>query len=184
MRVTATDIEGVLVRDLVPHADARGDLTEFFRAEWNSTAKPVQWNCVRSRKNALRGVHVHVRHFDYLAIMQGIVLVGLHDLRSGSASYGRGALIKIDEARPSALEIPPGVAHGFYCIQDATLAYGVSHYWDNNDELGCRWDDPGLRIGWPDIDPILSPRDLGLGTMQQVEAEVNAAMRGELCVSA
>jgi hypothetical protein len=47
---------------LSPLRDSRGSLTEIFRQEWVNSAIPVQWNCVQSETNVLRGVHVHVKH--------------------------------------------------------------------------------------------------------------------------
>jgi dTDP-4-dehydrorhamnose 3,5-epimerase len=166
---------GVEHHRLQPHADARGTFTELFRDTWGLGVEPVQWNGVRSEANVLRGVHVHWRHADYLTVVAGQVAVGLHDLREGSPTEGRGALVSLAADEPSGLVIPPGVAHGFYFPEPSFHVYAVSHEWDPDDELGCRWDDPELEIPWPCTDPVLSERDDALGRLSQVRHAWRAA---------
>ena len=167
---------GVRLRELEPHGDERGAFTELFRNSWELEVAPVQWNVVRSGANVLRGVHAHHRHSDYLTIVAGRATIGLHDLRGGSSTEGLGAAVQLDAASPAALVIPPGVAHGFYFPDSAIHVYAVSHEWDPSDELGCRWDDPGLGLAWPCRGPLLSPRDRALGPL----SELRDAVRAEL----
>jgi len=167
---------GVSIRELEPHADDRGVFTELFRASWGLDVLPVQWNAVRSEANVLRGVHVHVRHSDYLTVPLGRALVGLHDLRNHSATAGMGTLVELDGSSPSGLTIPPGVAHGFFFPERSVHVYAVSHEWDPDDELGCRWDDPELGICWPCSEPVVSSRDARLWPLAELARIVNAAL--------
>ena len=141
------------------HADDRGVFTEMFRGEWETVVTPVQWNIVRSQAGVLRGVHVHLRHGDYLVVVQGRAFVGLRDLREGSPTFGLAALVETSGDRLQALSIPPGVAHGFYFHEPSIHVYAVTHYWDPADELGCNWADPALEIPWPVKEAAVSPRD-------------------------
>ena len=166
---------GVTVRPLQPHADERGVFTELFRSSWDVGVAPVQWNAVRSEPNVLRGVHAHARHWDYLTVPIGHALVGLHDLRAGSATAGVAALVELTGDTPAGLTIPPGVAHGFFFLAASLHVYAVSHEWDPHDELGCRWDDPALGIPWPCANPQLSPRDGALGRLSELSEAVNSA---------
>ena len=151
---------------LEPNVDDRGSFTEIFRQEWeNVNAKPVQWNVMRSRKGVLRGLHVHPHHKDYLVIMSGDLRVGLKDLRRDSATYSKAATIFLSPDKPVGLMIPNGVGHAFYSASDTVLLYGVTEYYDPADELGCRWDDPGLEIPWKLESPILSQRDTTAPTL-------------------
>jgi dTDP-4-dehydrorhamnose 3,5-epimerase len=150
--------EGVKLIPLCSHADHRGAFTELFRQSWTQV-RPIQWNVVSSRKGVIRGVHVHVRHDDYLTLPVGKAAVGIRDLREGSPTEGRAAVIRLDADAPSVVVIPHGVAHGFLFLEDSLHIYAVTHYWDLADELGCRWDDPGLGISWPDKPLDLSERD-------------------------
>jgi dTDP-4-dehydrorhamnose 3,5-epimerase len=169
--------DGTYLHELVPHADDRGVFTELFRVSWDLQVAPVQWNLVRSVTNVLRGVHVHHRHTDYLTIAAGRATIGLHDLRADSSTSGLAAAIELSSDRPSALIVPPGVAHGFYFHEPSVHVYAVSHDWDPSDELGCRWDDPELGLAWPCTDPLLSVRDRGLGSLSELRDALLAAQR-------
>ena len=159
---------GVGLRLLPTHPDRRGSLTEVFRAEWNSGSFPVQWNFVESSARVLRGVHAHVKHSDYLSLLSGHASIGLYDLREGSPTKGLNAMIEMRGKEPSALFIPPGVAHGFYFHEASTHVYSVSEYWDPADELGCHWADPALGLIWPDASPLISERDARLPPLNEL----------------
>jgi dTDP-4-dehydrorhamnose 3,5-epimerase len=164
--------EGAELRGLDPHRDSRGTFTELFREEWEMGVVPVQWNAVRSEAGVLRGVHVHLRHSDCLAVPIGRATVGLHDTRPWSTTASLVTTLELGEHRPAALSIPPGVAHGFYFHEPSLHVYAVSHYWDPADELGCRWDDPDLGIPWPEQPRLLSARDESLGTLGDLRQSV------------
>ena len=121
---------GTVFRPLEAHADERGVFTELYRREWGTGAEPIQWNAVWSEAGVLRGVHVHVRHDDYLTVPVGRASVGLKDLRRGSPTEGLAALVELGRERPGALVIPHGVAHGFYFHEPSLHVYAVSEYWD------------------------------------------------------
>ena len=158
---------------LTSHSDERGSFTEIFRASWLHQPPPPQWNVVNSNANVLRGVHVHLRHWDFLLAIQGSLLIGLRDLRRDSPTFGLVSMIELNCPESGALCIPPGVAHGFYFSTPSIHVYGVSEYWDIHDELGCRFDDPELEIPWPCSAPMLSPRDAVLPPLAELISEVN-----------
>ncbi|WP_257427610.1 dTDP-4-dehydrorhamnose 3,5-epimerase family protein [Nocardioides carbamazepini] len=155
-----TGLAGVRVVPLTAHADERGQFVEVFRDEWDTDLRPVQWNAVRSHAGVMRGVHVHVSHHDYLTVLAGTLVLGLHDLRPESPSAGLSSMLTIDAAAPVAVAIPPGVGHGFWFPEPSVHLYGVDRYWNVADELGCRYDEPALGLDWPvGADPLLSERD-------------------------
>jgi len=139
---------------------------ELFRDEWPLGVHPVQWNLMRSDAGVLRGVRVHPRHDDYLVLAAGKMTVGLHDLRPEAPSSRQSELVEITDDDPIGLVIPHGVAHGFFFAEPSVVLYGVSHYHDPSDELGCLWSDPELGLDWPVGDPIVSERDASLGSVR------------------
>jgi dTDP-4-dehydrorhamnose 3,5-epimerase len=151
--------DGVVLHELASHRDARGSFTEVFRHEWDVGVAPVQWNAVSSEAGTLRGVHVHIRHDDYLIVLKGRASVGLRDLREGSPTEGSSVLVELAEDLPAALVIPHGVAHGFYFHEPSLHLYAVTHYWNVADELVCHWADPELEIDWPARPTVISERD-------------------------
>lgn len=169
--------DGVRVLDLIAHRDERGVFTELYREQWETGVAPIQWNAVQSNAGVLRGVHVHSRHDDYLTMAAGRMTLGLCDLRPGSATHMRALTLEIAADQPRAVAIPPGVAHGFYFPEPSVHVYAVSHYWDAADELGCRWDDPGLGIPWAHSQAQLSERDEQLQPLDSLVTELAAAMQ-------
>jgi dTDP-4-dehydrorhamnose 3,5-epimerase len=167
----------VIWRDLKTYSDHRGDLTELFRAEWQSAPASIQWNFVRSKKNVLRGVHVHPRHDDYLIVLQNRMVLGLKDLRGDSPTYNLTTIVELEGEYLSAIHIPHGVAHGFYFPSDTLFVYSVNHYWDASDELRCRWDDSELGLDWPTMSPLLSDADSRAGTLSAMKRDLEIGMR-------
>jgi dTDP-4-dehydrorhamnose 3,5-epimerase len=164
--------DGVEVRALTPHVDARGSVTELYRSQW-SHVDAAQWNFVRSQGNVLRGVHVHLRHNDYLIFIEGRAVVGLRDLRRTSGTCGLAVTVEMSGDDLAAISIPPGVAHGFYHTTPTLHIYAMSEEWASADELGCRWDDPQLEIDWPARSPMISDRDAALPSLGELEASVS-----------
>lgn len=161
---------GIHIQPLQAHRDERGAFTEIFREEWKVGCRAVQWNAVHSQAGVLRGVHVYITHGEYLVVLSGIMVPGLHDMRRHSRSVGWSRIITIDAAAPRAITTPAGVCHGFYFPVPSTHVYAVSAYWDPLDELGCRFDSAELGLPWPNSDPLLSERDRRAGTYQRCEA--------------
>jgi dTDP-4-dehydrorhamnose 3,5-epimerase len=151
-------------------------VTELYREDWNLDIVPVQWNLVSSRANTLRGVHVHLDHNDYLCVLAGEMLLGLHDMRPDSPSYRLSTQVRLRGDAACSIAIPPGVAHGFYFAAETSYFYAVSHYWNPADELGCRWDDPEHGLFWPTRDPLLSPRDASAPSYGELMQALNTAL--------
>src|SRR5262252_4263390 len=86
--VDAIAIPGVVVHSLVPHADARGVLTEFFRASWELAAIS-QWTAMTLGARIVRGPSVHARHLDVVIVLSGEMRLGLRDLRESSPAFRR-----------------------------------------------------------------------------------------------
>ena len=153
---------GVRLQPLIQHRDERGVVAEIFRAQWETGVDPVQWNITKSESGVMRGVHLHLRHDDYLIVLSGVVSVGLCDLRPGSPTERMGALVELHGEDLVSLVVPHGVAHGLYFHERSTYVLGVSEYWDPADELGCHWMDPALGIAWPVRTATVSSRDASL----------------------
>jgi dTDP-4-dehydrorhamnose 3,5-epimerase len=154
------EIDGVVLVHLEGKTDERGQFIETFRQEWFPDAPPmVQGNRSDSKAGVVRALHFHRHQADYWYAPSGRILVALHDLRRSSPTRGKSLAFEIGEGADIGVYIPPGVAHGFQALTDATLTYLVDRYYDPDDEHGLAWDDPDAAIAWPLADPILSDRD-------------------------
>ena len=161
MRIEASpDIAGVLLVHLTPRPDDRGRFVETYRQEWFPDAAPmVQTNRSDSRRGVVRALHYHLHQADYWYAPSGRIFVALHDLRASSPTNGASHTFEIGDGGDVGVYIPPGVAHGFQALTDATLTYLVDRYYDPDDENGLAWDDPDAAIRWPIADAIVSERD-------------------------
>lgn len=160
LRPTGRLPDGVVLRSLVTHRDRRGELTELFRSEWVADVAFNQWNIVRSDAGVMRGVHVHPRHSDYLHVVAGTLVLGLHDLRPADPARCTSCMVTLAAADMTTVFIPAGVCHGFWCPEPTTYLYGLSSGWAMSEEFGCRYDDAALGLDWNlPVAPMLSPRD-------------------------
>jgi dTDP-4-dehydrorhamnose 3,5-epimerase len=164
--------------DLEMHPDERGVFSELYREEWGVGVHPIQWNLVQSKPNVLRGVHVHIRHWDYLIVNAGSARIGLRDLRRASTSFGRTAMLEVHGDTLRAVVIPPGVAHGFYFLTSSTHVYAVSEYWNKDDELGCHWADSDLELDFGAPSPMLSARDASADSLSVLMEQLEPFQEG------
>jgi dTDP-4-dehydrorhamnose 3,5-epimerase len=171
---------GVALRPLPGELELCGAMTSLYRRDRPAGPDLVQWNLVSSRANTFRGVHVHLTHSDYLCVISGEMLLGLHDMRPWSPTYKLAVHQRLRGEEPCSIAIPPRVAHGFYFPSEAIHIYAVSHYWNPADELGCRWDDADLGLSWPTKDPLLSPRDAGASSYRELARALNTTHTGHV----
>jgi len=57
--------------------------------------------------------------------------------------------------------VPPGFAHGFLVVSEsADFLYKTTDYWFREHERTLLWNDPALRIAWPQAGPpIVNAKD-------------------------
>jgi dTDP-4-dehydrorhamnose 3,5-epimerase len=159
--IRSARIDGVQFVKLKIFEDDRGFFIETFRKEWFPERS---WDIVQTNRNfsnagVLRGLHYHHNQVDYWCVMQGMVRVGLADLRPSSPTYRAAETLEIGDHNQMGVFIPVGVAHGFLSLTDSTLTYLVDNYYNGADEFGVAWNDPELAVAWNVTDPILSARD-------------------------
>lgn len=122
----------------------------------------VQENHSRSSRNVLRGLHFTRKcpQAQILTVIRGHIFDVVVDLRTESPSFGKWFGIELSDIGPRQIYMAHGYAHGFCVISDyADLHYKVSQRYNPNDNEGLIWNDPGLGIKWPVLDPIISDRD-------------------------
>ncbi len=149
------------------HGDSRGFFMESFRADaWSAEGVPtgfVQDNQSRSRAGTLRGIHfqTHPGQAKLVRVARGRVLDVVVDLRRGSPTFGEWESVVLDDEQCLQLFIPIGFGHGFCVLSDtADFIYKCTAYYDAATEAGIRFDDPDIRIRWPDdVELLYSERD-------------------------
>ena len=142
--------------------DKRGFFKEVFqkRVEKNNN---FIFDCMSySKKNVLRGLHFQKKKSQakLLTVMQGKIFDVCVDLRKKSKTYGKYFSIELSQKSEYSILIPAGFAHGFLCLsKECIVYYKCSNYRDQNSETTLLWNDPSIRINWPNKNPILSDKD-------------------------
>ena len=166
MKITETDLAGVLIIEPDVFQDTRGFFLETFssrRYQSAGVAGPfVQDNHSRSLKSTVRGLHLQVSRPQgkLIRAVSGSMLDVAVDVRVGSPGFGRWTSALLSGENFRQLYVPPGFAHGFAVLSDIVdVDYKCTDYYDPGDEVTVRWDDPAIGIEWPVKQPMLSPRD-------------------------
>lgn len=169
MKVTETNLSGVLLFEPEVFGDERGFFTESYNRRNFAEAAGldpvfVQDNHSRSGRGVLRGLHYQVRQTQgkLVRVIRGSVFDVAVDLRRSSPGFGAwtGNILSAENFRQ--LWIPEGFAHGFLALEDDTeFFYKTTDYYAPQHERTLLWNDPALGIDWPvqGIDLSLSARD-------------------------
>lgn len=172
-------LTGVDAHELDHRHDERGwECYHRTAAPATTAVTATQTLIVRSRRGVLRGAYVHPRTTSQLSLVEGAAVLGLHDLRPASATYGRSVTIELGERHAqSSVRVPAGVAYALWFTADALHSLSSERAFDVVDEYTCRWDDPGLGFHWQPVDPAVSTRDALAGSLNALRTSVAAALR-------
>lgn len=158
--VEVQEIRGVYLVTPQSFEDERGIFAETYRRSWFPEGREmVQGSRSDKTPGSLVGLHYHLHQADYWYVVSGRAQVVLADIRVGSPTELGVFSIELGNHNLQGLFIPPGVAHGFACLEQMVLTYLVDGYYNPRDELGIRFDDPELAITWALSNPTISARD-------------------------
>lgn len=170
MKISRTDIEGLLIIEPTIHRDMRGYFVETFRYDilknYIHNIDFVQENESKSSYGVLRGLHYQKGEYaqaKLVRVIKGKVLDVAVDLREESKSYGKHFAIELSDENKKQFYIPRGFAHGFVVLSDeAIFAYKCDNYYHPEAEEGIIYNDDTLNIDWrlPQSDIIISEKDL------------------------
>jgi dTDP-4-dehydrorhamnose 3,5-epimerase len=167
MRFQETEIPGAFIVPLEPHCDERGFFARTFCEEAFATAgipmHALQANLSYNVKaRTLRGLHLRTEYEEpkLVQCVRGQVWDVALDLRPFSPAYGRSVGMMLSPEARQLFFIPPGCAHGFLTLTDATdLLYLMGAPFVPGAGRGVRWNDPAFRIAWPVEPAVMSERD-------------------------
>lgn len=168
MEVISTRFSGLYLIQPKVFGDHRGYFFESFRQDIFKAAvgsvEFVQDNESMSNRGILRGLHFQKPPFaqgKLVRVIRGAVLDVAVDVRKDSPTYGQHISVELSAENKTMMYVPPGFAHGFYTLQDQTIfQYKCTDYYHPEAEVSIAWNDSNLAIQWPDLQPILSAKDL------------------------
>lgn len=182
MQIVQTAIPEVLIIEPQVFGDERGFFFESFNQQkferlTGVKAEFVQDNHSKSAKNVLRGLHYQIQQPQgkLVRVVAGEVFDVAVDVRRHSSTFGKWVGVLLSAENKRQLWVPPGFAHGFLVLKEATeFLYKTTDYYAPQHERCIRWDDPEIGIQWPlDGNPLLSAKDqAGLALAQAEVFEV------------
>jgi dTDP-4-dehydrorhamnose 3,5-epimerase len=175
-KVRESFIPGCFEIIFTPFNDARGSFIKTFHSdifkELNVEVHVAEEFFTYSKKNVFRGLHFQVPPMDLSKIIycvSGSVKDFVVDLRVGSPTYGKWTCFELNEEKPLAIYIPPGLAHGFYVnSSQSIMQYKVSKAYDPDCDKGISY--TTFDFAKDIIDPVISEKDSRLITMDQFES--------------
>ncbi len=166
MIVRETKLPGVLLLEPQVFRDGRGFFVETFSTRGlvrhGIPETFVQDNHSRSTKGVLRGLHYQLDapQGKVVHVARGSIFDVAVDIRVGSPHFGKWYGIELNDENLHSLWIPPGFAHGFCVTSEvADVIYKCTRLFDAADDRGIAWDDPRIGVEWPELRPIISPKD-------------------------
>ena len=167
MKIQATTHPDVLLIEPAVFADSRGFFMETYHArKFAEAGLPtafLQDNHSHSVRGVLRGLHYQLQHPQgkLVRVVNGEVLDVAVDIRKGSPRFGQWVSVLLSAENQRQLYVPPGFAHGYCTLSEqADFLYKCTDVYTPADEYGIAWDDPALAIDWPQLDYLLSDKDL------------------------
>ncbi len=166
MKATPLELPGLLLLEPKVFGDDRGFFMELYHAaryaELGIPGPFVQDNYSRSARGTLRGLHFQQPQAQgkLVQVLAGTVYDVAVDVRRGSPTFGKWAVVELSAENRRQLWIPPGFAHGFCVLSDsADFHYKCTTLYAPEAERCIAWDDPDLAIPWPVREPLLSGKD-------------------------
>jgi dTDP-4-dehydrorhamnose 3,5-epimerase len=144
-------ISGVVFKDLVTHTDERGFFREIIRVNDDFFAEGFgQWSHSLVYPGVVKAWHTHKIQTQWTYVACGLLKVALHDCRPDSPTYRKTMEFLVgDNQRAYVYCFPPGVAHGYRCINGpAHVFYMTSGVYDLSEEGRIPHDDPTIRYDW------------------------------------
>jgi dTDP-4-dehydrorhamnose 3,5-epimerase len=181
MKITKTNIDGLLVIEPEVFSDERGSFLE----NWNLNKFQeigvndnfVQDNQSISSKGVLRGLHFQNPPYaqsKLVRVIKGSVLDVAVDLRLNSPTYGLYYSVVLSDKNFKTFFIPKGFAHGFICLEDNTIfSYKCSDFYNKDSEGSIAWNDSDLAIDWQLSNPIISTKDSNAQSFKDFKSKFN-----------
>lgn len=185
MIFTETSLPGAYVIDVQRLEDERGFFARAFcQNEFTDHGlNPViaQGNVAFNvKKGTLRGMHFQfppAAETKLVRCTRGAILDIIVDLRPESPTYLQHVAVELNEDNYRALYVPERFAHGYQTLADRTeTSYQVGEFYAPGTEGGLKYDDPDLGLEWPLPVSVISTKDQGWSSYDEVRDELEAKM--------
>ncbi|MCX5667170.1 MAG: dTDP-4-dehydrorhamnose 3,5-epimerase [Candidatus Omnitrophica bacterium] len=164
MKVTKTELDGVLLIELEAFEDHRGYYIETYNeklyAEHGINVRFVQDDVSVSRKNVLRGIHGDSETWKLISCLHGEFYLVVVNCDTSSRGFGKWQSFLLSDRNRFQVLAPPKHGNAHLVLSDnAIFHYKQTTYYNREKQFTYKWNDPKFKISWPMRDPILSKRD-------------------------
>ena len=186
MIFTETKLKGAFILEIERREDNRGFFARAFCqkefADHGLKQIIAQANVAfNKRRGTLRGMHFQVppaAETKLVRCTHGAIIDIIVDLRPESPTYLDHIVVELTADNHRSLYVPERFAHGYQVLEDGTeTSYQVGEFYTPGSEGGLRYDDPRLRLTWPQPVTEISEKDANWELYEKVEAELNNKMR-------
>ncbi len=173
MKKEVTEMDGCFLLKFKNFQDSRGSFLKIFNSnqfmDIGLEFSPKECFVSVSHRAVIRGLHFQLpphHHTKVVICLKGQAFDVIVDLRKDSPSFKKHLSFNLKEDDPTALFIPPGLAHGFQAIEaDTQMLYFTDIGHVPMSDSGIRWDSCNIR--WPLSDTVLSDRDASFPTLKE-----------------
>jgi dTDP-4-dehydrorhamnose 3,5-epimerase len=144
-------IEGVMIKDLVTHADNRGYFREVIRVTDSIFSEGFgQLSHSLVHRGVIKAWHAHKYQGQWNYVASGLLRVALYDNREDSSTYRELMEFLVgDNQIPKVYYFPAGVLHGYKCVDGPmNIFYLTSGVYDIDDEVRISHDNPEINFDW------------------------------------
>ncbi|MDA1136867.1 MAG: dTDP-4-dehydrorhamnose 3,5-epimerase family protein [Proteobacteria bacterium] len=144
-------IEGVEIIKLTTFNDERGFFRELLRCnnpEFQENVTQISHSLVY--QGVIKAWHAHKSQWQLNYVLNGLISVSLFDMRENSKTYKQiMTFLCGDNQSPIVYKFPPGVAHGYKCINGPmNIVYFTSGVYDIEEEIRIPYDDSFIGFDW------------------------------------
>ena len=161
LKIKKNKFKGLLFIERKLYKDKRGYLRELLVQK--QIKKKFKFHIVsKSKKNVLRGLHFQFKkpQGKYISVVKGKIYDVIVDLRKNSKTFGKSCSVILSDKNCKSVFIPPGFAHGFQALDNENIVcYSCTEYRSIGNEYGLLYNDPSLKIKWPNKKVIITKKD-------------------------
>ncbi len=164
LKVSKTDLEGVLLINPYVFEDFRGEYVEMWNEELyrenGIDIKFVQDDISTSSLHVLRGIHGDAETWKLVSCLHGKFYLVVVNCDKESPAFGKWQGFTLSEKNRAQILIPPKHGNGHVVLSESAIFhYKQTTYYNPKGQFTYKWNDPELNIWWPIRNPIISRRD-------------------------
>jgi dTDP-4-dehydrorhamnose 3,5-epimerase len=164
MKVSKTQLEGVLLIQLDTFEDHRGEYVETYNEEiyrqQGINLKFVQDDISVSHHQVLRGIHGDTETWKLISCLVGRFYFVVVNCDRESPEFGKWQAFTLSDRNRHQVLVPPKHGNGHLVLSGKTIFhYKQTTYYNPQAQFTYKWNDPTFNIWWPIRNPILSQRD-------------------------